>query len=97
MPDQGDDALPGVLAHARDLGAGNQRQRLALDVLVLALVGVGEVHPGAADPDQHLPVCGLRHGDLDQLQDLRATERNLLNGTHRPPPYSRISLTSPAE
>ncbi len=97
MADQRDDALAGVLAHARDLGARDQRQRLTLDVLVLALMGVGEVQPGTADPDQHLPVSGLRHGQLDQLQDLRATERNLLNGTHRPPPYPRISVTSPTE
>ena len=38
-----------------------------------------------------------RHGHLDQLQDLRAAELHLLDGTHRRAPYRRGSLTSPAE
>jgi sugar/nucleoside kinase (ribokinase family) len=55
-----DDALPGALDHARDLGAGDQRQLVAGEIGVLAGVGVGEVDPGAADRDERLAVPRLR-------------------------------------
>ena len=51
---QGDDALPGVLAHAGDLAAGHERQLLGREVVVAALMGVGEVHARARDPDEDL-------------------------------------------
>ena len=52
--DERDHALAGVLAHARDLAAGHQRQRGLLHVGVGAGVRVGEVQAGARDPDQRL-------------------------------------------
>ena len=93
---QRDHALAGVGPHARDLAAGDQRQVLLLDVAVLALVGVGEVDPGAATWIRTWSLAGLRDGKVDELQDLRAAELALLDGTHRAAPYPRDGLASRA-
>ena len=56
---QRDDPLAGVLADARHLPAGDERQRGLLHVGVGAGVRVGEVQPRARDLDQHLAGAGL--------------------------------------
>jgi hypothetical protein len=60
--------------HARDLAAGHERQLLGCEVVVVALVGVGEVHSRARDPDEDLALAGLGHGEVDELEDLGPTE-----------------------
>ncbi len=79
------DALAGVAAHARDLGPGHQRQLARGEVLVAALVGVGEVHAGQRHVDQHLGRAAVRLAQLDELQHLRATELLLLDRAHEGP------------
>ena len=66
-PDERDDALAGVLAHAGHLAARDERQRGLLHVGVRARVGVGEVEPGAGDPDQHLAPAGSGVGSSASL------------------------------
>jgi sugar/nucleoside kinase (ribokinase family) len=83
------DALAGVLAHARDLGAGDQRERRLGEVLVAALVGVGEVDPRARDADQHLAVAGLWDRELGELEHLGAAELLHLDRMHGAGPYLR--------
>ncbi len=93
---QRDDALAGVRAHARDLGARHERQLGGGEVLVAALVGVGEVHARARDLDQHLARPGHRRGQLDELQHLRPAELALLDRPHEAPNATvprRMSLT----
>jgi hypothetical protein len=82
-PAEGDDALAGVLAHARDLGAGDERQLVLGEVGVRAPVGVGEVQAGAADAHEHL--AGLRRGlgQVDELEHLGAAVLGHLDRAHR--------------
>ena len=86
---EGDDALAGVLAHAGHLAARHERQLLGREVVVAALVGVGEVHTRARDPDEDLAVAGLGDGQVDELQDLGAAELLLLDGAHGGGSYGR--------
>ena len=79
---EGHDPLAGVLAHAGHLAARHERQLLGREVVVAALVGVGEVHTRARDPDEDLALAGLGDGEIDELQDLRAPELLLLDGAH---------------
>ena len=50
-----------------DFGAEHQRQLVAGEVGVLALVGVGEVHAARLDLDQYLALPGLGLGDVRDL------------------------------
>ena len=82
MAAQGEHALAGVLAHARHLAAGDHRQRLLGDVLVLALVRVGEVDACARDADEHLAGAGLGFRRVDETEDLGPAELLDLDGAH---------------
>ena len=73
---------PPVRGPTGDLAAGDQRQLRLGQVVVLALVGVGEVHPGAHDLDDDLVGPGLGVGKVDDLEHLGATELLDLDGTH---------------
>src|SRR6185295_105259 len=81
-PGQRDDPRAGVLAHARDLGAGDERQLRLRQVLVAALVGVGVVDPRARDADEDLAVAGLGDRDVDEPEHLRAAELLHLDRAH---------------
>jgi hypothetical protein len=67
---------------ARDLRARDERQLGRGEVLVAALVGVGEVDPGARDADQHLAVAGLGDRHVVEPEHLRATELLHLDRAH---------------
>src|SRR5206468_10580505 len=69
--------------HSGSVRPGHERKVSLREVGVRPLVRVGEVQPGAADLDEHLTVAGPRDGDVDELQDLRAAELVLPDGSHR--------------
>ena len=74
-----------ALERARDLGPGDERQVVALHVLVAARVRVGEVHSRARDAHEQLAVGGLGHRSvLDELEHLRTAPLGDPDGAHRP-------------
>ena len=89
---------PGVLAHARDLRAGHQRQLVARDVAVRAPMRVGEVHARERDADQHLAVRGLGHRQVDELQHLGPAVLGHLDRAHETHPSpNRRACRSPGD
>jgi len=79
------DALPGVAAHARDLGSGHQRQLARRQVFVAPLMRVGEVHAGERHVHEHLARAALRLGEIDEPQHLGPSEFLLLDRAHLVP------------
>ena len=68
---------------AADLAAGNHRQGLLGQVVVVGRVRVGEVDPRAGDIDQDLAIGRLGVGQIDMLHDLGPAEFLDLNSLHR--------------
>ena len=79
---QRDDALAGVLAHARDLRAGHERQLVLGEVRVRAPVRVGEVQPRAGDADEDLAAARLGDRQLDELEHLGPAVLGHLDRAH---------------
>ena len=79
-------ALLGAPGH---LAARDQRQLVAGQVGVLALVGVGEVDPGARHFDQDLALAAARAWAVGHLEDLWAAELLDLDRAHARAMYRR--------
>ena len=74
--------VSGLGHRARHLAAQDERQLALGHVLVLALVGVAEVHARARHADQQLALAGDRVGHVGDPEHLGAAELGDLDGSH---------------